>query len=77
MRRAKSTLTDEQLTFLDQHRALGFRDRSELVRNALDQLRAATRSRAPEESAALYAEIYHDDHDLHGLTDAATTGWPE
>lgn len=77
MRQAKITLTNEQFTFLDQHRALGFRDRSEMVRLALDQFRAATRARALEESAALYAELYRDDEDLRLLTDAASTGWPE
>lgn len=77
MRQAKITLTNEQFTFLDQHRALGFRDRSELVRLALDQFRAATRARAIEESAALYAALYDDDKALQSLTDAATAGWPE
>ena len=76
MRQAKISLTDEQLTFLDQHKSLGFRDRSELVRLALDQFRAAAHGRALEQSAALYAELYHADQELQVLTDAATTGWP-
>ncbi len=28
-------------------------------------------------SAQLYAEVYAEDEDLRGLTDAALTGWPE
>jgi Arc/MetJ-type ribon-helix-helix transcriptional regulator len=73
----KISLTDEQLAFLKQHVEIGFADRSALVREAIDRMRAEIERKKLEASAELYAEIYASDPELAALTDQAAEGWPE
>lgn len=77
MLQTKITLEETQVAFLDTHRQLGFRDRSALVRAAIDRMRADLERQRLEASAALYAEVYRADPDLRQLTEAALTEWPE
>lgn len=76
MVQSKFSLTKAQIEFINRHEALGFADRSAVVREALDQLRARLAQQRIVESAELYAEIYSEDEDLRKLTDSAREGWP-
>ena len=77
MTQAKFSITDEQLAFLDKHRAYGFRDRSELVRSALSRLQEELELRTLEESARLYGEVYAEELEARAWTEAAVQDWPE
>ncbi len=75
MIQAKFSLDESQIKFLEHHRALGFKDKSTLVRTALDRLQAELELRQLEESADLYAEVYGAEE--QELVEAALDGWPE
>ncbi len=77
MPQAKFTLTDQQIAFLDQHRVHGFRDRSAMVRRALDSLDAEIRRQELEESANLCAEVYQDEPGTQAWVEDSVLGWPE
>ena len=77
MQQAKISLTDDQVEFVNQYALLGYRDKSSLVREALDRLRREVRQGRLRESADLYAEAYAGDEDLQQLTGQAMEGWPE
>ena len=77
MLQTKISLEEAQIAFLSNHRQLGFRDRSALVRAALESMRTNLDRQRLEVSATLYAEAYCDDPDLRQLTDAALAEWPE
>jgi len=76
MVQVKISVTDEQHAFLERHRRLGFRDRSAMVREALERLRAERELCELHESAALYADTYEHDEELRELTAAAAKEWP-
>ncbi len=77
MPQAKLTLTDEQAEFLNGFAALGYPDKSSLVREAIDRFRSDMAQQRLRESADLYAEVYAEDDDLRQLTNQAVEGWPE
>lgn len=77
MPQTKLTLTDAQAEFLGEFAALGYPDKSSLVREALDRFRNEVARQRLRESADLYAEIYAEDDDLQQLTSQAMEGWPE
>lgn len=77
MKQAKFSLSDSQLSFLNRHRELGFKDRSALVRSALESFRAQADKKRLEESATLYARLYEEDSDLQALTAACIEDWPQ
>ncbi|MFP4306586.1 MAG: hypothetical protein ACLFRG_13100 [Desulfococcaceae bacterium] len=77
MRQAKFSVTAEQLDFLAQHRRFGFKDKSTMVRKALQNFREELERKELEASADLYAEIYAEDAELQALTEAAVNDWPE
>jgi Arc/MetJ-type ribon-helix-helix transcriptional regulator len=64
----KITLEQSQIDFLAQFKALGFKNKSSLVRSALNQLQQQIEKQELERSADLYAEIYEEDEDLQQLT---------
>jgi hypothetical protein len=74
---AKFSLSQSHIDFLNQCEALGFSDKSALVREALDELKARLARERLAESARLYAEVYAEEADLHGLTEAALEDWPQ
>ena len=78
MIQAKFNLEESHIHFLEECKAHGFRDKSEVVRNALDKLRLDVEKQELElkESALLYAEIYQGDSELKALTESAITDWP-
>ena len=78
MVQVKVTVDESQVEFLKKYREYGFRNKSSMVRSALNRLKEEYENRALEESAELYAEIYEQDDELEELTESAsTTDWPE
>ena len=77
MQQAKFSIEQNQIEFLNQYKAYGFKDKSTMVRTALQDLKRMLEYRQLEESAELYAEIYAQDQELQNLTEAAIEGWPE
>lgn len=77
MIQAKFSLDKEHIQFLKQYKHYGFKDKSTLVRAALNQLKQELERQQLEESAELYAQLYQDDDDLQQITEAALEDWPE
>ncbi|WP_309744876.1 hypothetical protein [Chamaesiphon sp. OTE_20_metabat_361] len=77
MAQAKFTLEQSHIDFLAQFKVRGFKDKSALVRLALDRLAQELEREELAHSADLYAELYAEDRDLQQLTDAACVGWPQ
>lgn len=77
MIQAKFSLQEQDIDFLQAHRRYGFKDKSEMVRSALQHLRTNLETLAMEESAELYASLYAEDQELQALTASALTDWPE
>lgn len=56
---------------------LGFKDKSSLVRTALERFKQDIESKDLKKSADLYAEVYKEDQELQELTEGAILGWPK
>lgn len=76
MIQAKFSLTDTQVQFLAQRKQYGFKDKSEVVRTALDHLHAELARQRLSESAEIYAEVYAKESETQEWTDAALSDWP-
>ena len=74
MAQAKFTLEQSHLDFLEQFKDRGFKDKSAIVRLALDRLAQELEREELAQSADLYAELYAEDLELQQLTDAACIG---
>lgn len=70
-------IEESQAEFLDHYSQYGFKDKNELVREALNRLRDDLDQKSLRESAELYAEIYQNDADLQDLTELALLDLPE
>ena len=77
MKQTKISLKEEEILFLETYRSLGFKDKSEMVRSALDRMKKALLAEELKASAELYAELYENDQDLQQLTESAVSEWPE
>ena len=77
MQQAKFSLTPPLVKFLGDYQAYGFKDRSSMVRIALQRFREELELQSLKQSANLYAEIYEQDEELHELTEIAIQDWPE
>lgn len=77
MLQATFRVDEAQMDFLKHHRQYGFKDRSAMVRMALNHLQAEMEQGGLRQSAELYAELYDDDAETKALTATAIGGWPE
>jgi len=77
MQQAKFSLTPPLVDFLGDYRAYGFKDKSSMVRVALQRFREELDLQSLKQSANLYAEIYQEDEELQDLTEMAIQEWPE
>jgi hypothetical protein len=77
MAQAKFTLEQSHIDFLEQFKDRGFKDKSAIVRLALDRLARELEREELVRSADLYAQLYAEDRELQQLTDAARVGWPQ
>ncbi|MBR9977246.1 MAG: hypothetical protein KFH87_04080 [Bacteroidetes bacterium] len=77
MIQAKFSLHQSHLTFLEQARSYGFKDKSQAVRVALDRLIEEITRQRLRESAVLYAEELEKDPEVIAWLDDVAEGWPE
>ncbi|MBE0645435.1 MAG: hypothetical protein IH600_15230 [Bacteroidetes bacterium] len=77
MIQAKFSINEAHLLVLEECKKYGFKDKSALVRAAIDLLSTQFEQQRLQESAALYAEIYEQDEETREWTDDALTAWPQ
>ena len=77
MIQAKFSLTDAHIRFLAKRAQYGFKDKSEVVRTALDHLQEELIQQRLADSADIYAEIYANDSEAQEWTEAVLSDWPE
>lgn len=77
MGQIKFSFRENQEEFISHYKTYGFKDKSAMVRAALDCFKTILEKEKLKESASLYAEIYAEDQGLKELTDSALSGWPE
>ena len=73
---AKFSLEESHIQFLAQRKRYGFKDKSDVVRTALDHLHTELARQRLCESADLYAKAYEKDDETQEWTDAALSEWP-
>lgn len=77
MIQAKFSIDEAHLMVLQECQKYGFKDKSALVRAAIDLLSAQIEQQRLKESAALYAEVYEQDEESREWLEDAVTGWPQ
>ena len=77
MLQAKFSVKETQARFLNDYKAYGFKDKSSMLRAAIDNFKKEIENERLKQSADLYSEIYNEDDELKELTEAAISGWPE
>jgi hypothetical protein len=77
MIQAKFSLNEAHLLVLEDCKKYGFKDKSALVRAAIDLLSRQIEQQRLQESAALYAEVYEQDDETREWTEGAVTAWPK
>ena len=77
MLQAKFSLEEAHTRFLKNFKAYGFKDKSAMIRAAIDYFRKEMELEGLKKSAELYSEIYSEDDELKELTEAAIAGWPK
>jgi len=77
MLQAKFSVEESQSHFLKNFKVYGFKDKSSMLRAAIDHFKKEIELESLRKSADLYSEIYSEDDDLNELTETAITGWPE
>ncbi len=61
MVQSKVTLSKELIEFINLHKELGFKDKSSMVRDALERMKKAYDEDKLKKSAQLYAQLYKED----------------
>jgi hypothetical protein len=77
MLQAKFSVEETQSRFLNEYKAYGFKDKSSMLRAAIESFKRELELEHLKQSANLYTEIYSENDDLKELTDSAINGWPE
>ena len=77
MQQVKVSVNETQIDFLNNHNSYGFKDKSSLVRKAIDNYKKELETQKLKKSADLYAEVYQNDLELQEMTNLAVSEWPE
>lgn len=77
MIQAKFSVEKSQAQFLSNYKTFGFKDKSSMLRMAIDHYRKEMELESLRKSADLYSDIYSKNSDLKELTESAMSGWPE
>jgi hypothetical protein len=77
MLQAKFSVKESQARFLSRYKEYGFKDKSSMLRVAIDLFKKNLELEQLKQSADLYSEIYSEDKDLKSLSETALGGWPE
>ena len=71
MVQAKFSIEEAHIHFLNKYKAYGFKDKSSMIRAAINSLKNEYERNLLKKSADLYSEIYTDDKELQDMTDSA------
>ena len=74
---AKFSIKESQTDFLNNFKTYGFKNKSSMVRTAIEHFKDILELERLKKSAELYSEIYLKDDNLKKITETAITGWPE
>ncbi len=74
MLQAKFSVEKQQARFPKDYKIYGFKDKSSMLRAAINHLKKEFELKRLKESADLYSEIYSKDKDLKDLTESAAIG---
>ena len=77
MLQAKFSVEESQAHFLRDHKKYGFKDKSSMLRAAIDHYKREMELERLKLSAVAYSDIYLKDDDLKDLTETALNGWPK
>ncbi len=77
MLQAKFSVEETQVQFLNDFKRYGFKDKSAMLREAIERFKKEVELESLRKSAELYSEIYSEDDELKELTETALNGWPE
>lgn len=77
MIQAKFSLNEKHIEFLNQYKKYGFKDKSSVIRTAINKLEKELEILKLKQSADLYSEIYVEDDELRDITEDAIDGWPK
>ncbi|MBA7523795.1 hypothetical protein ES705_15929 [subsurface metagenome] len=77
MIQTKFNVDESQAHFLSNYKAYGFKDKSSMLRTAIEHFKKEVELENLRKSADLYCKIYFEDNALKELTDSAVSGWPE
>ncbi len=77
MTQTKIMLDDAQISFLENYKLLGFKNKSSVIRTAIDHLQEEFEREQLQKSAEIYLEVYSEESELKELTESALAGWPE
>ena len=77
MQQAKISLDKDHIIFLNKYQEFGFKDKSSLVRSAIEEFIKSVEKQKLVKSAKLYAEVYKEDSELRDLTNSAIEDWPK
>ena len=77
MIQAKFSVKETQARFLNRFKEYGFRDKSSMLRSAIEHFEKKLELEQLKKSADLYSESYSEDDSLKTWTDTAVSGWPE
>lgn len=77
MIQAKFSLNEKHVEFLNQYKKYGFKDKSSVIRTAINKLEKELQILKLKQSADLYSEIYAEDDELRDITEDAIGGWPK
>jgi len=77
MIQAKFSLNEKHIEFLNQYKKYGFKDKSSVIRTAINKLEKELEILKLKQSADLYSEIYAEDDELRDITEDAIDGWPK
>ena len=77
MLQAKFSVEETQVQFLNDFKLYGFKDKSAMLREAIERFKKEVELESLRKSAELYSEIYSEDDELKKLTETALNGWPE
>lgn len=77
MTQAKFSLEESHVNFLSRFKKYGFKDKSALIRAALERLEKELEMEKLKSSAEIYASLCENDKELQELTNSAMAEWPE
>ncbi len=77
MQQAKISLNELQIEYINKYKEFGFKDKSSLVRAAIELYIKTIERQKLVDSAKLYAEIYEEDKDIQELTNSTINEWPQ